>query len=700
MSCASGSVTFRLLDVNIGWSADPAATLNLTGFTSQNGVALTPVIGAAVDPNGILPYMPPARLARGCGACEWFLVTAAPPASQLLHRDACRLTWHPAFGAQYPPLRLKDAKAVATACGRVAIADSGTGQVWIAALNGTRAPLALAVTRPGPLAFTARGELLVSSSATPAILRYGPDGQARGVLRAPLPAAGVPIIMAVDAAERVWVVLEQQGSWTLWRAGPHDAEFTSGAVVDLANAFPKTELLSAAPAGFCFDEDRRRGLDVETCYTWQGHALPLRNFTPPSPPQLQTQGQMITVPLDSGIARCEWHRVRLDADVPTGTSIVVAVATAEDSAAAPQGNPARDPGWTQFPSGTPHFSDWTSAPSGALDFLIQQPAGRYLYLRLRLTGSGTATPVVRRIRIDFPRATSVDHLPAVYQENPRAAEFSRRFLSLFDASIGDLDDIISRYPALLDPSGVPDQLLPWLGGFFNIDFDPSWDAATRRQILAAAPALYRERGTPAGLILAIQTVFGVTPYIDEGAAIGPWGALASKDFGACTTAGTPPAGAAAAALGTPARVRAVRLFSRARTRLQLNRSTLGAAPLRSHGNPDLDPFSAGANRLTVLVPPLTDRSPQQAQRLVNLVASQTPANTVPQVRIGGSGFLLDQLSVLGIDTTLTPVAAPVLGASGNVRLNRRSVLWPGARCGPGGPILGHNLVVGTSNFAA
>lgn len=699
MSCAPGTVNFRLLDANIGWSVDPTATVNLAGFGSQGGIGLTPTVAGAVDPNQVLPYLSPARLARGCGACEWFLVTAAPPASRLLHRDACRLHWHPAFGPWYPP-PLKDASAVASACGRVAVADQGTDQVWIAALDGMSAAIALSVTQPGPLAFTPRGELLVISSASPVIVRYGPDGQSRGPLQAPLPAAGTVIIIAVDTTDRVWIVLEQQGTWTLWRAGCDDTQFNPCAASDLAGAFPRTELVSASSSGFCFDEDTRRGLDVESCDTWEGHALPLADFTPPLPPQLQTQGQMITLPLDSGITRCEWHRVRLDADVPAGTTVSVAVATAQDPRAAPQGDPARDPGWTQFPGGTPHFADWTLAPAGALDFLIQQPAGQYLYLRLRLTGSGTASPVVRRIRIDFPRATSVDHLPAVYQENPRAADFSKRFLSLFDAAVANVDDIITRYPALLDPSGVPDQLLPWLGGFFNIEFDPSWDAATRRRILAAAPALYRARGTPAGLTLAIQTVFGVTPYVDEGSAIGPWGALACKGTGTCTAMGTPCAAGAPSSIGRPARLREVRLFSRSRTRLQLDRSALGTAPLRSHGNPDLDPFASGAYRVTVLVPPLQDRSPQQAQRLVSLVGSQSPANTVPQVRTGGNGFLLGQLSVLGIDTSLTPIAAPVLGASGNVRLNRMSVLWPGSRCAVRGTVLGVNSVMGTPTIAA
>src|SRR5260370_7936376 len=81
---------------------------------------------------------------------------------------------------------------------------------------------------------------------------------------------------------------------------------------------------------------------------------------------------------------------------------------------------------------------------------------------------------------------------------------------------------------MLDPSGVPDQLLPWLGGFFAIGFDPTWDADKRRKILHAAPQLYRLRGTMAGLEQAVETVFGVTPYIEEISSAGPWGSIVGE----------------------------------------------------------------------------------------------------------------------------------------------------------------------------
>jgi phage tail-like protein len=686
-----------LLDANVGWDPDATATVNLTGFDDPSGIYLAQTVAGAVDPNQILPYLPPARLARGCNACEWYLVTPAPPEALLLHRDACQPEWRRVWKGACSPEPFKDPVAVATWRHRVAVSDRGANRVLIWFPAGTRIFAEIDTPTPGPIAFDPRGELLVTSAGSPSIGRFGQDGALRGYLKAPLPAQGTVVIIAVDSQGRVWLVLEQSGSWLLWRASRDADQFEQASVADLQGAFAATGLVTASSAGFCFDEDTRRGLGVTTCYSWYGRPLKEEEVVPPQPPQRQTQGQLLTTELDSGIPRCEWHRIRLDADIPVGTTLSVAVATTEESSAPDQGDASREPlAWRDIPPGPPHFSDWTTAPSGSVDFLIDQPAGRYLIFRLRMTGNGTATPVVRRVRIDFPRVTSLDYLPAIYRENPKAEDFTARFLSLFDASIADVDGVITRYPALLDPTGVPAQLLPWLGGFFDIGFDPTWAADKRRQILEAAPKLYRLRGTLAGLQLAIQTVFGVTPSIEELSSAGPWGSIVGKTA-LCRTESGP--SSSHVSLGRPARLRAVRLFGKTRSRFRLGRSPLGGAPLRSYGDPDRDPFAAGAYRFRVLVPRMEDNSPAQHQRLTNLIKSQSPAHTVASVRVGGTGFLLGHWSAIGVDTAFLPLAAPVLGTGGNIRLNRMSVLWSGLGGRPSGTALGRNSIVGTQIIA-
>jgi phage tail-like protein len=718
MSCVSGKPTFRLLDGYVGWETFNVA--GLTGYDLENspGISLAQIDLNAVNPADITATLLPSRLAEGCAACEWFLVTPCQPHSDVLHRDACHVDWHSLWEHDNRP-GFVDAVAVAAWRELLAVADHGANRIEIWTRKGTRRIATIAIAQPGPLAFTRKGELLATTAAANKIARFGIDGAQRGWIKAEL---HDPVNrIAVDSCDRIWAVTNgANGTWELWSARREDSVFTQGHVAQLKSAFPSpTGLAAESSAGFCFDQPSASGFEPSTCFSWCGKPLCDDTVEEPKSPAVAAEGQLLTNALDSGIPRCRWHRVQVDADMPQGTSIQVAVATAEEPTPTSQGDPSREPDWSNFAAGLPHPNDWHPLAPGSLNALIDCPPGRYLFFRLRLVGDGLATPVVRRIRIDFPRVTSLERLPEVYRENPRAEDFTERFLSLFDASIGDLDRIIERYPALLDPSGVPQQLLPWLAGFFDIGLEATWDETRRRKIIQRAPSLYRERGTLKGLQDAIDLVFGIKPYIEETSPTGPWGAVGSRasicrsqahsqkatDNSSDCTGNKSRAGVSGTAYTPPpsvqrtARLGNVRLFGEARVRFRVGRSALGAAPLRSYGNPDLDPFAAGAYRFRVLVPPLPNDSPEERQRLMALINAQKPAHTVASIRVGGAGFLLGFTSTVGVDTLFASLAPPRLGAAGNIRLNRQSILWRGMRSTGGTTSVGQASVVGIQTIA-
>src|SRR5205823_6570184 len=66
MSCVAEPMIFRLLDGIVGW--DPLDSTGLEGLADiVGGVALARITANAVDPSALIPFLPPARLARGCG---------------------------------------------------------------------------------------------------------------------------------------------------------------------------------------------------------------------------------------------------------------------------------------------------------------------------------------------------------------------------------------------------------------------------------------------------------------------------------------------------------------------------------------------------------------------------------------------------------------------------------------------------------
>jgi len=662
MSCVATAPTFRLLDRFVGW--DPADHTNLTGLDEPVGLhlALLPGLAGTATESELAAYLLPARLARGCGPCEWYLVTPAPPQSRLLYRNACHTDWQPLWHGKCAENPLLDAVAVAARGDRLAVSDRGRGRVFRWNGKGGRLTAAIPVPAPGPLAFCCKDESLVAVEGADYLWRFDLVGRRLADFPAPLPEGAVERL-ATDEEGTLWLVtLDANQRLRLWRTNDDRSAFVQATLSELAAAFPETGIAGVSKRGFCLRETGSDGAQTLRCYSWYGRPLTRDQVLAPPPPRFLELGQLLTQPIDSGIPRCRWHRVRLEADVPPGTTLAVTVSTIEDPDdpnLIPQG--ANRAPWEAFAAGVPHPDDWQEVPSGSRDFLIDQPPGRYLFLRLRLTGNGFATPYLRRIRLDFPRITSLERLPSVYREAPEAEDFSERFLSLFDAAIEDLDRGIERFPALLDSDGVPEAVLPWIAGFLDIVLDPAWDIQRRRAIIAAAPSLYKKRGTPAGLRQAINLVFGVEPVLRE---LGPertWSAL-----------------------GRNSRLRALRLFSRSRGRFRLGQSALSGAPLRGYGNPDLDPFTAGAYRLQVLVPPGAALGNDGPRRLAQLVERQKPAHTIAAIHLGGTAaWIAGTASHLGIDTQFIAPPPPVLGASGNVRLNRASLLVAGKthRCG-------------------
>lgn len=674
MSCGPDTANFRLLDAYVGWDAQDHT--NLAGLDDERGLRLALDRPDGLSAAELMPFLLPPRLAKGCGRCDWYLIT--PPPARLMRRGPCSPYWVPLWDAACDPHRLIAPVAIAAWEHRLAVLDPGAARIWIWDREGEQLSAEIAISDVTAIAFATWGELLVAVEGSPSVLRFGVDGFARGIL-AHLPAnAGTVVQLAASADCAVWVVTRTaDGTLHLWRAARHDSEFTPAGIDALRASFPRTGVRVFTDAGFCLEAVGPDGVSQACCYSWYGRALSAAEVGQPQSSTYLLRGQLLTAAIDSGIPRCRWHRVRVDADISQGTKLAIAVAASEESAPASQGDVTASPEWQDFPAGAPHPLDWQEAASGCLDFLVNQPPGRYLFVRLRLSGDGTTTPVVRRVRLDFPRSTSLEFLPPVYRENPEAEDFTERFLALFDASIADSDRCIERFPALLDPMGVPDEVLPWLASLLDLAFDPAWAAPRRRAILQALPSLYSRRGTVAGLVMAIKLVFDADAAIQEVPNERLWGAL-RRD----------------------ARLRGVRLFGRSRARIRLGSSALGAAPLKSYGNPDHDPVAAGAYRFRVLVPPGQFASSLGLERLRRLVERQKPAHTQAVLRVGGNGFVLGLWAAVGVDTVFAPLPAPVLGRagesaqSGNVRLNRMSVLRPARRGPRARMVLGEKAVVG------
>jgi phage tail-like protein len=245
---------------------------------------------------------------------------------------------------------------------------------------------------------------------------------------------------------------------------------------------------------------------------------------------------------DSEDPRTDWHRLYVEAAIPPHCGIRIELA-ASDVPQPPEdggawhphviGDLADGPGvpraaWVPQPSELPLHPGLLPRPprrgrAGLFTVLIQRAGlrvrrltGRYLWLRVSLRGDGRSTPEIAALRCWGSRFSYRDHyLPELYREsafgteadertNATGADFLDRLLGSFEGVLTPLEDRIAASWLLSDAHGTPDDALPWLGTWIGMAFDPALSTSGRRRMLAAAPRLYRRRGTLDGLELALD----------------------------------------------------------------------------------------------------------------------------------------------------------------------------------------------------
>jgi phage tail-like protein len=226
-------------------------------------------------------------------------------------------------------------------------------------------------------------------------------------------------------------------------------------------------------------------------------------------------------PFDSQTAGCVWHRLMIDAEIPTGTSVTVRARASDDPNLLLYSPWIPQPTLYQRSDGSElAWSDpWVdrrdadgSLPdrTGTWELLFQQITGRFLQVELGLHGGGRSSPALRSLRAWYPRFSYPEHyLPAVYQEDAAPGAFLDRFLANFEGFCTTTEERIEHSHLLLDARTAPVEDLAWLACWFGLVLDPKWDEARRRFLIRHIDQFYRQRGTVAGLVSTLRV------YLDQ-----------------------------------------------------------------------------------------------------------------------------------------------------------------------------------------
>ena len=240
--------------------------------------------------------------------------------------------------------------------------------------------------------------------------------------------------------------------------------------------------------------DAARLVHLFDCHgTWLETVADLPDHAAVVEPRFVPEGSAVTVALDSGLPGCRWHRLALTGHLPQGTQVEVETFTTDlDLTEAEVAT--LDGRWSRAGIfSDPELTSW--------DALVAGPGGQYLWMRATLRGDRTATPILDRVEVHFPRQTSLSYLPAVYSTGE--SDFLERFLALTDTVRDSVTELLDQMAWQLDPRSADADgsrdFLKWLGTWVGMTDIGVLPEARQRRLIAAAAELYRRRGTPDGV---------------------------------------------------------------------------------------------------------------------------------------------------------------------------------------------------------
>ncbi|GLQ89921.1 phage tail protein [Dyella flagellata] len=564
--------------------------------------------------------------------------------------------------------------------------------------------------KPRAVACDAHGGVWVTDIANQCVHHFGANGHWRGTRG---PSFNQPLFISVDRCGAIYVVdldpvKQTPRLQTMQPDGvpllpPQSVEagakhFAALPFTVLANGTLDLRALCATLAG-----------EVSGYFDADGDPL---KVAPAAPVQyFETDASFVSGPLDSKLLDCQWHRLLLRGELPQGCSVLAQTFCADEIYNGDQldGFAQWQPLTLAQPLTPPRNG---TGKAWSWDGLIRSPPGRYLWLRIALHGTGKATPVLRAMEVEFPRITSLRYLPAVFAIEPVSADFTARFLALFDTTLRSIEHSVDTLPRWFDPMSTPAKpvgnaridFLSWLASWIGLSLPRNWSEARKRDYVRRAGKLYARRGTPRGLRDMLLLFLG-------------WGDAAQRysrrptahrcneeprncrPLPPCVPYQPPPLvlehfklrrwlQLGAGRLGEKAELWGRRLVNR--SQLNTNART-GDTRLLTTPDAASDPVLLDANQITVFVP-ARYRDPAQRRSLQQWLRSECPAYVLANIEYVEPRMRIGVQSMIGFDSVIARLPQGV--ALGGNALGNGTVLTGAAPAKPPAARIGRDSRIG------
>jgi phage tail-like protein len=388
------------------------------------------------------------------------------------------------------------------------------------------------------------------------------------------------------------------------------------------------------------------------------------NIAQPSLPakKYHSQGTAWSQPLDSRLYRCQWDRLAMQLHVPRGTRVKISSFSAETELTTKQIQALDDDQWLTrqwiFPEeNSTNSIDW--------DCLLSSAPGRLLWLKIQLSSDALSTPTICNMQVDFPRISLARYLPAVFSAEPRSADFTDRFLAVFDRGFRQMEQRIDSMAALFDPLSAPaaagtKDFLSWLASWIGVSLDRQLPLATRRRLVKNAAHLYRCRGTLGGLRHMLDLYLGFSSRH----------CASQPDCRPCSVKPAyqwqPPQlilehfvlrrwlFVGYGKLGEQARLWGQKIVNRSQLSGEQTdgNAQLGVTRLNTRQDPLRDPFHVYAHKFSLFLPAWVGRLATYRRTIDRLVNAEKPAHSQSQIVYVEPRFRIGIQSMIGFDAVI------------------------------------------------
>ncbi|MEH6443768.1 MAG: phage tail protein [Oceanospirillaceae bacterium] len=326
-----------------------------------------------------------------------------------------------------------------------------------------------------------------------------------------------------------------------------------------AKRYPQHSQGSASFISYVFSAGKDKGAHRYSAKYIAQHEI--KTLYPLQQSQFLTKGSTtLNRALDSQQLDTLWHRMYIEAMIPVGCTLKIALKVYNDELspnkewvtqpALHHQNIASEIPFYQGRFSETHAIDNNSiGPSlsadnlngiytpkktqGLYEILIQHNTGeirelrgRYLEIKITMTGGGRHTPAISAIRVHHQRFSwQQAYLPSHFHQQYSAvdnqeregqaadsqtaangADIRERMLASFEGMMTPIEERIVYSEALLNPLSAPQNMLPVLAKMLACSLPDYWPVYRARNWLSAQPELQKMRGTHAGLCLALDVV--------------------------------------------------------------------------------------------------------------------------------------------------------------------------------------------------